>query len=147
MSIRKAEISDAAEIRTLVLSLAHFYLEDKDSPLPTWLAATLDQGAFEQRLASSGFDHFVYLNNGRIGGYIALKDKHHLYHLFVAEDQQGKGIARKLWGHLLTACPSDRYSVRSSLHAVAVYKRFGFIESGDMASKDGVGFQPMEVVY
>lgn len=38
----------------------------------------------------------------------------------------------------------DTTSVRSSIYAVPVYKRFGFLESGPAGSKDGVSFEPME---
>jgi predicted GNAT family N-acyltransferase len=40
---------------------------------------------------------------------------------------------------------SNRFTLRSSLYAVPIYKRFGFSESGPVGTKDGISFQPMEL--
>jgi GNAT superfamily N-acetyltransferase len=63
----------------------------------------------------------------------------------VSEQYQGQGIARALWENITTHCACRSYVVQSSLNAVPVYKRFGFIESGAVAEKDGLQFQPMEL--
>jgi len=144
MSIRQATTNDAEHIRSLVASLSHFYLEDKEALLPEWLAATLTIDEFVKRINSEEYSCFIYENNGNIVGYIAIKGANHVYHLFVADGYQGKGIARALWQHAMHSCVSDHYTVRSSLFAVPVYIKFGFKESGPIAEKDGMWFQPME---
>ncbi len=146
MSICKAQVSDASEIKELVSSLSNFYLEEKSSSLPSWFLKTLELSEFEQRLSSDEFANFVYLDNNSIAGYISIKGKNHLYHLFVGERHQGKGISKKLWNYAISNIASDHYTVRSSVYAVPVYKKFGFRESGPLESKDGISFQAMELI-
>ena len=74
-----------------------------------------------------------------------MKAGNHLHHLFVDEAHQGKGIARYLWQEIMERCPSDEYSLRSSIFAIPVYKKFGFSESGDLSEKEGIQFQPMSL--
>ena len=74
-----------------------------------------------------------------------MKRSSHLFHLFVSEKYQGKGLARELWGFASNVCVSNIYTLRSSLYAVPVYRKFGFIESGVAGEIDGIGFQPMEL--
>lgn len=145
MNIREALITDAGKIKELVSSLSHFYLENKGSSLPEWFLQTLDIFEFERRISSEEFDNFVYLIDGEIVGYISIKENSHLYHLFVDESYQGNGISKKLWRYATTDSLENIYTVRSSMFAVPVYKKFGFIESGLAASKDGISFQPMEL--
>lgn len=143
MSIRKALTSDAKQIRELVSALSHFYLEDDNATLPEWFSKTLEISEFERRLSSEAFSNFVYEENGSIAGYISIKDKQHLYHLFVDEKHQGKGIAKKLWASAISGSDVRSYTVRSSMYAVPVYKKFGFVETEASANKDGIRFQPM----
>lgn len=147
MSIRQATESDVTEISNLVTSLAHFYLDKPENELPTWLSQTLTEHAFSQRLSNSDFINFVYEQNSKIIGYISLKKPNHLYHLFVLEEFQGKGISRLLWEHLKNNVQCGYFTLRSSIYVVPVYKKFGFSELGEIGTKDGVSFQPMELNF
>ena len=72
-----------------------------------------------------------------------MKHGTHLFHLFVSESHQCKGIARKLWSHAIQSGGASEITVRSSLFAVPVYKAFGFKETGDVGVIDGLKYQPM----
>lgn len=144
MSIRAASNTDVPKISSLVTSLAHYYLEGSDGTLPSWLEDTLTHEAFLARIADTDYLNLVFEVSGLIVGYISLKEPGHLYHFFVAEEFQGQGISRSLWEHVRKQSQCSRFSVRSSVYAVPVYTRFGFLESGPAGSKDGVSFQPME---
>ncbi|MFC3852235.1 GNAT family N-acetyltransferase [Salinispirillum marinum] len=145
MNIRRTMVEDAAEIKELVSSLSHFYLEDRNSVLPEWFSNTLELSEFERRLSSEEFSSFVYSIDNVIIGYISIKDLSHLYHLFVAEGHQGKGIAKALWEYATSESGINVCTVRSSMFAVPVYRRFGFKESEAAMSKDGISFQPMRL--
>ncbi len=143
MNIRKARVNDTQEIRGLISSLSHFYLENKNAPIPEWFLRTLDVSEFERRLSNDWFTHFVYIENGDIVGYISMRGASHLFHLFVAEMHQRKGISKALWRHAISGDKPKVYTLRSSLSAIPVYKRFGFIEYGAVVQKEGIAFQPM----
>lgn len=144
MSIRAAIITDVPRISSLVRSLAHYYLDDWDGTIPLWLEDTLTPEEFLARLSDADYMNLVFEANGFVVGYVSAKRSGHLYHLFVAEAFQGQGISRRLWEQVRKQSQCKAFSVRSSIHAVPVYKRFGFFESGPVGRKDGVSFQPME---
>lgn len=145
MSIRLAAINDVESISQLVTSLSHFYLNDKKDELPEWFLSTLTETAFSERINNSEYSNFIYEEDNITIGYISMKDNSHLYHLFVSEKHQGNGIARKLWEYVANHCLAKSYTLRSSLYAVPIYIKFGFVESGIIQEKDGVRFQPMEL--
>jgi len=146
VSIRKAKVDDALEIKALISSLSHFYLENEQSPMPDWFLRTLDASAFERRLSNDWFTNYVYVEEEDIVGYISMRGESHLYHLFVAEAHQRKGISRALWNVARSGVKSSVYTLRSSLYAIPIYKRFGFIASGPAEVRDGIGFQSMKCV-
>jgi len=145
VSIRTAVQKDAREISSLVASLSDFYLKSPDHELPDWFSRTLTENEFLRRIVGSEYSNFVYEIDGEIIGYIAMKGDNHLFHLFVSAAHQGKGLSRKLWEFAINECVSAVYTLRSSLYAVPIYKKFGFIESAISGEKDGIGFQPMEL--
>ena len=78
-------------------------------------------------------------------GYIAIKNKKHIYHLFFSQEHQRKGIAKALWKSILKTFNTQKYSVKSSLYAVPVYESFGFIKSAPVDTKENLHFQAMEI--
>lgn len=72
-----------------------------------------------------------------------MKEASHLYHLFVSEVHQGNGIANALWQHIVKQNRVEKYTLRSSLYAVPVYKKWGFVETDTVREKDGIKFQAM----
>ncbi|SEQ60910.1 Ribosomal protein S18 acetylase RimI [Amphritea atlantica] len=144
MSIRIAVESDVHQIADLVASLSHFYLDEPGKELPVWFRESITEAAFAVRVSSPEYLNLVYEEGGVLMGYISVKGGSHLYHLFVAQAFQGRGISRLLWLKAKESSQSKRFSLRSSIYAVPVYKRFGFVESGPVGTKDGISFQPME---
>lgn len=145
MNIREAIMEDGTQIQELVVGLSHFYLSSNDETLPEWLSSTLELKEFESRLKNNDFTNLVCENNGNIVGYISIKNKNHIYHLFVSRHHQRKGIAKRLWGKAKSLCQSSTYTVRSSLYAVPVYECFGFSKSNGIETKDNLQFQAMEL--
>jgi len=145
MNIRVTNKYDVSDICSLVTSLSHFYLKKGEWQLPNWFAETLTADAFLNRIQSEEYQNFVYEINGEIVCYLAIKGNSHLYHLFVSELHQGKGISRCLWDHAITNCATEIYTLRSSMYAVPIYQKFGFEAIGEATEKDGIVFQVMEL--
>lgn len=144
LKIRQLMESDLAVLRSLVVSLSGSYLCDEQSALPDWLSQSLTEEQFRGRLRSPEHVNLVAMVSGRVAGYLCMTRSGHLYHLFVAEPFQGRGIARVLWENASAYCECTCYTVRSSLQAVPVYERFGFISIGPIDEKAGVRYQAME---
>ena len=143
--------AEAPALAQLVNGLSHYYLDDPKAQLPDWLSDTLTEASFTARLAEPNYINLVCKFKDEVSGaeviqgYMSIKDQSHIYHLFVAEDYQGKGVAKQLWNHARAFTQSESFTVRSSLYAVPVYKQFGFVEAGDVGCKDGVTFMPMKL--
>ena len=145
MNIRITEGSDLIKIRKLVLSQSSAYLINKFEALPEWLSNTLELKEFESRLKSNEYINFVYILNEHVVGYISIKNKKHIYHLFVASEHQNKGVAKALWKNVKTITNESKYTVRSSLYAIPVYESFGFKKVASVLRKDNVKYQDMEL--
>jgi ribosomal protein S18 acetylase RimI-like enzyme len=139
--IRNATHDDIKKMQNMVLSLVHLVC---DETIPDWFADTLSEKSFFTRISSDDFEHFIYEINNNIVGFIAIKNDEHIYHLFVDQAYQGRGIAKALWQHTKSQSSSSRFSVNSSIFAVDIYKAFGFQEIGEIQNHNGVVFQQMK---
>ena len=150
MKIHLAEKSEAEVISRFVSEIAL-----------THIGSTLRVGGLENLLKSmdiestmtrmtTGFPHWVALEDGAIVGIAVVKPPSHIYHLFVRSDRQRTGIGRRLINEALwfisDRCGRATVTVNSSVNAVDAYRRFGFRDAGDDVVDDaGVRFQPMSL--
>jgi GNAT superfamily N-acetyltransferase len=144
ISTRRADKDDAKYLKILVSSLSYFYLSQDNFDLPPWFSTSIGIEQFESRLESTEFTNIVAETDNCIVGYISIQDNNHLYHLFVSQKHQKKGIARQLWIEAQRNCSSSKYTVNSSTYAVPVYEKFGFVAVGSTREKDGIKYQLME---
>lgn len=144
--IRPASASDAEEISGLITGWARHYLQDPAPPEAAAFLATLTPSATAERIEAPSFRYYVAEGPRGLLGVIALRESSHLYHLFVRADAHGQGIARALWAHAKAESGSDAFVVNSSLPAVPVYERFGFVARDTPQTKNGLVYVPMEYV-
>ncbi|MBX3628150.1 MAG: GNAT family N-acetyltransferase [Rhizobacter sp.] len=147
MKVVAATVSDAEEISKLIIELSEpFFLSPSREGAEPFLAS-VSKEAERGYLSASNFSYFVAKGNEKLLGFIALRDNSHLFHLFVAKEFQGKGLATQLWStakaKALGAGNPGEFTVNSSLNAVPVYERFGFVRQGEVQRMHGIAFQPM----
>ena len=104
-----------------------------DSLTPEVIATYEDTPEFDYRTAWHGAD---------LVGVIALRNNHHLFHLFVASAWQGRGLGRALW-RTIQPRRNERYTVNASRNAVGFYRRLGFLATGPEQQGRGVAWTPM----
>jgi GNAT superfamily N-acetyltransferase len=143
-SIRRATTLDALAASCLVAELAHYFVADAASEQVGPFLAGLNASCYADRIASPDFIHYVAEDLRGPCGIIALRSDSHIYHLFVRKDVHGQGIARALWEHAKALSSSPRFTVNSSLFAVPVYERFGFIANDSPQAANGLVFVPMQ---
>ena len=111
---------------------------------------SVSETSIRSYIADARYRYLVAEDDERIAGFIGIRDGTHLYHLFVSAGLQGRGLARALWEQARVAALSgeatDGFTVNSSLGAVAVYRCFGFRETGPSRQEAGVVFVPMRLV-
>ena len=149
MNIRSATPTDARSLADLIACFQPAITLDPSGIGAEQYLASVSEEAERRYLESSRYTYFVTESEGEITGFIAMRDRTHLFHLFVSADYQGQGIARSLWCHARehaaqTGAPSV-FTVNSSLSAVVVYRRFGFVPSGAEVHTDGIAFLPMQL--
>ncbi len=141
--VRHAAHGDEAAISALVMSLTPVFFDEPTSTLPPAVQESLSPSGCLQRIESVEYDCAVATRGGQFVGTVAVFEKRHLYHLFVAGDARGGGIGRALWQFALQGCAPGDITVRSSRVAVPVYLRFGFELNGELNTRTGVTYQPM----
>jgi len=130
VTIRPATLADAAAISTLITPLAEKYIayEFTDEGRRR-LLRSMTPDAIRGYIAK-GFRYHVAQESDDIVGVVATRDDSHLYHLFVAERSQGRGLARKLWQVARQACLEARnpgeVTVKPSRFATGFYAKLGF---------------------
>lgn len=83
-------------------------------------------------------------NGNELLGIIATRNEgKHLAMFFVDGAHHKKGIGRSLWKAMLADNTADSITVHSSLYAVDIYKRLGFVQTGPVSIENGIKYLPM----
>jgi GNAT superfamily N-acetyltransferase len=132
--IRLASVHDASDISALIESMLHYRSPVPTGPAPPAFTAQFRPEVLASMLASDAYRYHVANEEAQLIGVIGVRDNRHLLHLFVAESHHRRGIAAALWRHakaaVLETMPDVEMTVRSSIFAVEVYRRFGFTVAG-----------------
>jgi ribosomal protein S18 acetylase RimI-like enzyme len=139
--IKEAQTLDALRLSQLTHELTPYIFEEE---VPKWFEEELSKESFEKRILSTEYEHFVYVQENKIVGFIAIKDKNRLFHLFVDSRYHKKGIAKALWHYIKEQFDVSNMSVNASLYAIKTYESFGFIANGEQSEYLGLTYQPMK---
>lgn len=149
MKIREAALGDAPVISNIARSLSEKYVtpefpaEARDAFLKSMTVDGIRQ------LIGSGLRYHLAEVDGNIVGIIGIKNNTHLYHLFVSETFQKKGIARQLWNAAMKTCKAagnpGEFTVNSSRYAQQVYESFGFVAQSPPQERNGIVTIPMKL--
>lgn len=142
--VRAATPADAIAISALVTGLTQRWIAgDCTDEGAAKLLASMAAEPTAERLRE-GHRYVVAERSGEIVGVAALRLPSHLYHLFVREDAQRLGIARRLWDEVRThAVPFAPVTVNASRHALQVYRKLGFQAIGGEDRERGIPSTPM----
>ena len=148
--IREAEIDDSGPISRMVCVLATKFIapdftgEGRDHLLDSMTPASI------AKYIRSGYRYHVAEDGNEIVGIVGVRENSHLYHLFVAESHQGRGLAKALWKKAMneSLCRGNpgEFTVSSSLNAQPVYEHLGFVALSKPITKHGVTYTPMKLV-
>ena len=147
MQMRPATVGDASRISLLIRSLSGPFFVSPDGEGAELFLQSISESAVQGYVTAENFRYQVAEADDQFIGVVAVRDNSHLFHLFVTPAFQGRGVAHQLWhaakGQAVRAGNAGRFTVNSSLRAVPVYERFGFVASGPSIAKHGISFQPM----
>jgi ribosomal protein S18 acetylase RimI-like enzyme len=138
--IGKAKTLDAQRLSQITNELTSYIFEKE---VPKWFEDELLEESFKERILSDEYEHFVYVQENEIVGFIAIKNKNRLFHLFVDAKHHKKGIAKELWNYIKAHYDVFDMSVNASLYAIKTYESFGFSINGEQSEYLGLKYQPM----
>jgi GNAT superfamily N-acetyltransferase len=149
MKIRPLTPDDIPAAAALLRRAAEDYILHESTP--EGAAAFLAQqgeGAMRGFLAQ-GFVYHVAEIDGELAGFVAMRQRSHLYSLYVDSRFHRRGIARKLWETAREAALGPghpgAFTVNSSNHALPFYASLGFVPTAP--TQDGiVRYNPMRLV-
>ena len=148
VGIRKAELDDANEIGKLICTLSKKFITHEFSSKARKQFLSSNDGRSVEQNMKAGFSYLVAMDSKQLVGVVGIKENSHMYHLFVAEQYQGMGLARRLWEKAMKECKCKgnrgTFTVNASNNSIGVYEKLGFVRVGPMIEKDGVFFNPME---
>lgn len=151
MIFRAAADSDAEAISELILSFRHQYLVDPSGVGAEEFLASVSAEAERGYISSAQYFYLVAEAEGAVVGVMALRDRTHVFRLFVSSAWQGRGVARELWHRTREAVvppgESLAFTVNSSVQAVPVYTRFGFEQTSPPIQMHGITFVPMRLAH
>ncbi|MFT6910750.1 MAG: GNAT superfamily N-acetyltransferase [Oleiphilaceae bacterium] len=101
----------------------------------------------EMYLSANYFYVVATTSNDEVIGVAGIRDNSHLYHLFVDDSYQGKGLSRWLWEEVkaeaLNNGNTGRFTVNSAVNAESIYLRFGFKSTEGVRDREGIVDIPM----
>ncbi len=149
LHIRQADAPDAPAIAELIADLLPFMTLAPDGAGAEPFIATMQADALARCVRDQRFHYQLGFIDDVLVGAVAMRDKGHLYHLFVARAWHGHGLGRRLWQAARAAAVAagnvDGFTVNASLYAEPMYGRLGFVATGPRIEKDGVAYIPMRL--
>lgn len=142
---------------------------DKDIPVVARLMRTLSEefivhestaeaaASFVRENDESGILNFIDAGiayrvaeiDGRVVGFIAIRENRHLFHMFVDKAYHRRGIARQLWEvarkAAIEAGNPGVFTVNSSNYALPVYEKLGFVRTEPTKETNGLYYNPMRL--
>ncbi|MCE3604102.1 GNAT family N-acetyltransferase [Massilia sp. P8910] len=149
MHIRPIEPGDIPAVVVLFRALATEFIVHESPPevAATFLRDNDEQGF--QGFLAKGYVYHVAEIDGGLAGFIAVRERKHLYHMFVGKNFHGRGVARAMWDVARRAAMEGggdgSFTVNSSNYALPVYQSMGFERSAPMQSVNGLYFNPMKL--
>ncbi|MGZ3180924.1 MAG: GNAT family N-acetyltransferase [Telluria sp.] len=149
MQLRRAAAADADAVSALLLGLAHFCTLDPDGKGAEPFLASFAPEALGKLFADPAYRYYLAEIDGQLAAVVALRDNKHLFHLFVREAFQGRGLARQLWEQVrdeaLALGNPGEFTVNSSDFAERMYLKLGFVPTAPRQEMHGIAFIPMRL--
>lgn len=86
----------------------------------------------------------AYENDELLGTIVTRENNTHISLFFIDEKYIGKGIGKKLYECIKLLNETGLITVNSSPYAVEIYKKLGFIATGNEKTENGIRFTPMK---
>lgn len=147
MRIRPIDDKDVPAVARLLQVLAREFIVHESTPEGAATFLRENDEAAIRRYIKTGHVYHVAESGDEIAGFIAMRDRAHLFHMFVGVKWQRQGVARALWETArkaaIDAGGSGDFTVNASNFAVPAYEAMGFVRAAPMQCLKGLFYNPM----
>ena len=149
MLIRSLVPGDIPAAAALLRRAAEEFILHESTPADgaMFLAAQGEEGI--RGFLALGFVYHVAEVEGMLAGFIAIRERSHVYSLYVDQAFHRRGIARRLWDTARAAAVGPdhpgAFTVNASNHALPFYAALGFAPTAPM-QVGIVRYNPMRLV-
>jgi GNAT superfamily N-acetyltransferase len=149
MMIRPLHTTDIDAVAALLHALALSYIVNESTPEAAAGFIRENNADGIRAYIEAGMAYHVAEKDGKIAGFIAIRDNKHLFHMFVDPAWHRQGIASALWNSAreaaLQAGNPGVFTVNASNYALPVYQKLGFVQTEATQCKAGLYFNPMQL--
>ena len=149
MLIRPINDNDIAAVAALMRGLSAEFIVNEGSAAAASSFVRENDEAGLRGFIHAGIVYHVAERDGKLLGFIAVREHKHLFHMFVDKQHHRQGIASALWAvarrAAIEAGNPGLFTVNSSNYALPVYKAMGFVQTAPMQFKNGLYYNPMEL--
>jgi predicted GNAT family N-acyltransferase len=147
ISVRHATTEDAEAISSVVCELAHNLLVDPEGEESKRFYAAMKPDELKRYMQMEDRFYIVAEVGSTVHGMIMVRYDNYIGQFFVSEAHQRRGVGNALWSFALATAKlrgsNGEFTVNSSLSAVPIYERFGFLSTGTADVQNGFKFIPM----
>jgi GNAT superfamily N-acetyltransferase len=149
LHIRAATVADAGAISRLIGTVAHHFTLHPQGEGAEAFLQTLSPEAIAGCVQADAMAYNTAWGGDALAGVLALRDRSHVFHLFVAAAYQRQGVAQALWRHAMSEARAmghnGGFTVNATPYALPVYERFGFVATGPEVQTRGIAYVPMQL--
>ena len=141
MEIKRLNTAQVQELLPLVWEV---FLEDEAADYPEDGKRAFWNAIHDPAYLSSLCAYGAYDGGEAVGILATRSEGSHVALFFVRKAYQSRGIGRALWNTALEDGCAESITVHSSLFAVPVYERLGFVCTGGTQVENGIRYVPMQ---
>ena len=146
--IRRASADDVPAIGALIGGLMSYLTLRPDGHGADKFKASMAPAALARYVTEPAYHYLAGCIDGQLVGVAALRDRSHVFHLFVTPACHRQGVARAMWSALLEAAlagPALAITVNASRYAIGFYEGLGFAATEAIIEnlEHGIVYQPM----
>lgn len=140
MIFRKLSRTEIPAFLSLVWNV---FCEFEASNYPEQAKQIFKNAIYDQNYLAMLDAYGAYNDDVPIGIIATRSEGKHIALFFVDGKYHKEGIGRQLWNLMLRENPNHELTVHSSLYAIPVYERLGFVKTGAIQTENGITYLPM----
>ena len=149
MQIREITDNDIPAVAALMRALSEEFIVNEGSAAAASNFVRENDEAGLRGFINAGIVYHVAERDGKLLGFIAVRERKHLFHMFVDKQHHRQGIASALWAvarqAAIDAGNPGLFTVNSSNYALPVYRAMGFVQTAPMQFTNGLYYNPMQL--